>query len=353
VSFILRILFSGLITLVPNQDGTEVTVLLLNVDHTYHTSDGAPLAPHKPLLLARAGSCSGDCSTSDADIAAFLYADKSDSEAADSLAAAVDGGGAWDITGSDLSVSKASSGDPALPALVVTRDARGTVNGQPEIIPTTASEREDFSWVASLSQICPSGCSLNSGVFDSQPPGLVAARLHLRSGKVFTYSVARIGSDITPVRFQRLDGQGDASNSQAIASWVGADIQVSADSVEIVDEKFNGDPGRSMVLSPDSNGKVEVAVLNLPPFIPPASAVNDAPEVGKHFEMYYELMQSPPTRETRLVPRAGAASGVTYPEIGWSSVHPSTLWSELLNQLRLDIGRTVYDRTLCPLSQYP
>ena len=47
----------------------------------------------------------------------------------------------------------------------------------------------------------------------------------LRSGKVFTYSVARIGGNVTPVHFQRLDGTGNASAySQAIASWVGAEI---------------------------------------------------------------------------------------------------------------------------------
>ena len=41
MNFIVRILFSGLMALVPNEDGTELTVLLLNVDHAYHTSDEA------------------------------------------------------------------------------------------------------------------------------------------------------------------------------------------------------------------------------------------------------------------------------------------------------------------------
>jgi hypothetical protein len=357
VSFILRILFTGLIAFVPSQDGTEMTVLLLNVDHSYHTSDGAPLAIHKPLLLARAGNCSGQCPTRDVDIARFIYADKSDAEGLDSLETAVAGGGAWDLSGSDLSVSKTNSSDPDLPPLVVRQNVRGTVNGQLQAIPTTATEREDFSWVASLHQVCPSGCTLNPAVLGSQPPsGLIAARLRLRSGNVFTYSVARIGSNVTPLHFQRLDGQGDSSTySQAVASWVGADIAISGDSVEIVDEKLNGDPGRSMVLSPDTNGKVEVAVLNLPPFIPPASPVNGAPGVAKHFEAYYELLQAPPAREARLVARAGGAASVgSYPQIDWQSVHPQdVLWSDLLNKLRLDAGRSAYDRTLCPPVQYP
>ena len=35
-SFILKLFFTGLMAFVPSQDGKEVTVLLLNVDHDYH-----------------------------------------------------------------------------------------------------------------------------------------------------------------------------------------------------------------------------------------------------------------------------------------------------------------------------
>ena len=93
-SFILKLFFTGLMAFVPSQDGKEVTVLLLNVHHDYQSSDGTALAHHKPLLIARAGDCSGQCPKRDADIAQFIYADKSESEALDSLEAAVAGGGA-------------------------------------------------------------------------------------------------------------------------------------------------------------------------------------------------------------------------------------------------------------------
>jgi len=53
-SFILKLFFTGLMAFVPSQDGTEVTVLLLNVHHDYQSSDGTALAHHKPLLIARA-----------------------------------------------------------------------------------------------------------------------------------------------------------------------------------------------------------------------------------------------------------------------------------------------------------
>ncbi len=345
MSFILRLFFSGLMAFVPSQDGKEVTVLLLNVDHNYQISDGTTLAHHTPLLIARAGNCSGDCPKRDADIAQFMYADKSASAAGDSLEAAVAGGGAWQLSGSDLSVRKGSSSDPDLPALAVRDNVR---NG---IIPTTSAEREDFSWVADLRQIAPSGYALNANLLASPPPGLIAARFHLRSGKVFTYSVARIGSNVTPLHFQRLDGTGSVSPySQAVATWVGAEVAISGENVQIVEEKFDGGSGRSITLTPNASGQVEIAVLNLPPFIPPSSPFNGTPGAGSHFETYYDLAQTPSAQSARLVPKPGAAADApTYPEVDWHAIHPAdVLWSDLLNAIRLNAGRTAYEQLLCP-----
>lgn len=354
-SFILHILFSGLILFVPNQNNTSVDVVLLNVGDCQHLSDGTALSQHKPLLLARGGSCTGQCPTTDSTVAQYLYADQSASVAADSLAAAVSGGGAWQLSGSQLSLRKGSTNAAALPGLTIA-SGRASSNGQPLPIPTTSAEREDFDWVASLGQVCPT-CTLNTDILASQPPsGLVAARFHITSGKVFTYSVARIGTDVTPVHFQRLDGQGSVSGySQAVANWVGTDVEVTGDSIDIVEEKFNGDPGRTMHLTPDSNGRIEVAVLNLPPFAPPVISANPQPGIGKHFEMFYDLASNAPSQASRVVPVAGAASSVgSYPQVSWSSIHPkSTLGSTLLEKLRLDAVRSADDPSLCPPSKWP
>lgn len=359
MEFILRILFSGLIVFVPSEDKQEVTVLLLNVGHAHELSDTSTLDVHKPLMVARAGSCTGDCSNDDPAIAQYLYSDQSQSAALDSLENAVDGGAAWLLAGSELSIRKGSTSDPDLPSLVLVDDARGSVNGVPQIIPTNSAEREDISWVADLKKICQTGCNIDTAMVEAEvPPGVIAARMRLRTGRMFTWSIARIGSNITPVNFKRLDGTGNASPySQAIATWVGVDVNVSGDSIEIVEEKFNGDPGRSMKLSPAEDENVEIAVLNLPPFTPPTAPYSANPGVGKHFEIYYEVTQTPPAPEARRVPRAGAVAGApSYPEVEWHSIHPQeTLWSELLNQLRLDVGRTVAEQILCPpsLDQLP
>jgi hypothetical protein len=350
--FVLRIFFTGLLAFIPNENGTEVTVLLLNADH-YHTSDGSAMQAHVPILYAR-GNCSGDCVDDDQIIAAIAFRDQAPAAALDSLAYALGNGSVWNLSGSDISVQKAA-GAANLPPLDLIDGVRGTDNGQPRIIPTTSTQRRDISWISSLQQLCGGGCTLDSDLLDTVPPGIVAARFKLTTGDLYTYSVARLGSDVTPVHFKRLDGTGSTSAYvQAIASWTAADVTVTGSSVQLVETKHDGGTGRSMTLSPDSSGKVEVAVVNLPPSVPPASSSNDAPQVGKHFEMYYELLDNPPSREACLVPRAGAPGGTTVPQVTWTSVHPSASTdSVLLNRLRMEPGRSLHDRIICPSVGFP
>lgn len=339
MDFIVRILFTGMIAFIPNSNHTQLDVILLNVGHGQQLSDGTGLPHHKPLVIARAGNCTGTCPKRDAAIATYVFGDKPTDAALDALEAAVAGGGAWQLANSDVSVVKGDSGDPDLPALSFIDGVRTTT------IPTTSTERTDYTWLAKLSEICPN-CGLDSAITGSQPPtNLVAARFRLRSGNFFTYSVARIGSNVNPVTFKRLDGQGSTSSyTQAIASWMGADITVSGDSIKLEETNFDSTAGRTMTLTPDEEGHVEIAVINLPTLIP--STPSAVPGVGKHFERYYDLAANPPAAVARLVPMPGTASGTP---VSWSSVHPQTaLWSELLNALRLNPGRTSFELALCP-----
>lgn len=343
MQFIIRILFSGMMVFVPNDSGTQMDVVLLNVPHGQSISDGTGLPHHKPLILVRGGGCTGTCPTQDAEIAAYVFGDKPTAVAKDSLAAAVSGGGAWVMAGADYTLRKAAgAGD--LPALDFIEGVRTS------IIPTTSDEREDFSWLAKLSEICPT-CGFNEEVLGANPPaGLVAARFRLNSGNVFTYSVARIGPNVKPVHFKRLDGTGATSSySRAIATFIGTDITVTGNSIDLIETNFNGTAGRTMTLTPDSNGKIEIAVLNLPPLVP--ATASDASGVGKHFERYYEVADTIPAAAARLVPHPGPAPDAPSYDtnVSWSSVHPqSELWSDLLNAIRLNPSRSTYDISLCP-----
>jgi len=352
--FILRIFFTGLIALRPNADGTEMTVLLVHTPHEYALSDGTSLAHHMPLLVARAASCEGTCTTGDhASIAQFLYANKTSQEAVTALNGAVLGGGAWLLSSSDLTIS-----GPTEP-LTIRSNVRGrnTETGALQLVPTTPAEREDISWVADMGNLAPATQGFKAAVTSTEPPPgcMIAARLKLQSGKLFTYSLVKIDGKAKPVHFRKPSGEGPESPyTQAVANWVAAEIQVPGDVVEIVDQNFSdSDKRRSMKLHPQ-DGVVEIAVMNLPPFVAPApDAVAPLPAPGQHFQIYYDLVKAPPPRADRLVPFATSAASANDPGVDWGTLHPrQLLWSNLLEQLNLSPrGKTPYDLAICPITK--
>ena len=100
MTFVLKLFFTGLMAFIPNENGTEVTVLLLNVNQHEHLSDGSRLSGHNPLLIARAGNCTGQCPKDDLDVARAIFGgDMSDEAAQDALEIAVAGGAAYGLAG--------------------------------------------------------------------------------------------------------------------------------------------------------------------------------------------------------------------------------------------------------------
>ena len=343
--FVLRIFFSGLIALIPNADGTELNVLLVNTPHQYSLADGSCMATHTPLLVARAGSCE-NCQ-SDEGVAEFLYANKTPVEAQRALTGAVGGGGAWRLAGSDLTLEGVT--DP----LTIVRNARGSdATGQLQAVPTTAAQREDFSWVASMSDIAPGVGGFQSALRSDEPlsPCTIAARLKLRNGRVFTYALTKVDGKARPIHFMTPAGSNPAPYRQAVANWVAAEIRVPGDMVEIVEQKFNDvSARRSMKLHP-LDGSVEIALLNLPPFVAPGpNSATPLPAPGQHFQIYYDLVRRPPARANRLVPHSSVSE--SEPQTNWAALHPKdVLWSELLEQLNLNPrGKAPYDLALCPI----
>ncbi len=349
--FVLRIFFSGLIAFVPNSNGTEMNVVLAHTPHEYTLADGATLPHHYPILLARAGRCEGTCVTPDKQgIAGYLFANKTASQAETSLNHALQGGGAWALSGSDLTLA-----GPVEP-LAVRIGVRGRDdNGALLPVPRTAAEREDFTWVPDLSEIAPESNGFKESLTLAEPPPgcTVAARLKLRSGKLFTYSLVKIDSKALPVHFRKALGDApDAPYAQAVANWVAAEIRVPGDSVDIIDQNFNdSSKQRAMKLHP-VNGVVEIALLNLPPYEEPDPAA-PAPEPlpGQHFQVFYDLVKRPPAYAARLVPHRTTTPSPSEPQIDWNSLHPKQGWSsELLEQLGLNPrGKGPYDLAICPI----
>lgn len=347
--FALRILFGGLIAFLPGSDGAELTVVMIHTPDEYTLADGTNLEHYRPLLVARAASCRGTCRTDDQpSIAQFFYPDKTPQQACLSLGGALLGGGAWQLSGAELSLE-----GPEGP-LEIRTGARGRdKNGALHRVPHTAAEREDFSWVADITDLAPETDGYKASLTSANPGNRIAARLKLRSGKVLTYSIIRFGVRALAFDFRTPSGEGtETPYTQALADWVEATIHVSGNSLRIVDQSF-ADPTqkRTMELKPE-NGVVEIALLNLPrnEMSHPPEA-DSKPKLGWNFEIYYDLVKIPPARRKRLIPSV-FGSPAEEPETDWSTLHPQALRSELLEQLRLGFrGKGLHEPTLCPLTK--
>lgn len=334
MGFILRIFFSGLIAFIPSEDGKELTVLLINAPQAHHASSGVP--EHKPVLLARAAACSGDCPRANTSVATFLYPGASSRSAAnDALALAIDKGVVWQLAGSDLSLG-------------IPRDGVRLAHTAPagKRVPDNAAERADFRWVANLKEMDPDLGKLDPAVLAEHPPEeLIVARLKLTSGEVSTYSVVQVNGDVIPIDFRSSTNVGKPY-LQAVASWVEAEIRVPGDQLEIVEQRFAGGPARKMSLKP-SKGMLDVAVLNVSR--PTGRARTSTPAPGLHFSRYWDLAADPPAFSARPIPQVPR---IDVEKRDFAALHDDEHKSQLLEKI-FPGGRGPYDQILCPMSQYP
>lgn len=344
--FLLRVFFSGLIAFVVSADRTEMTVLMLET-HNHTISDGTALAHHTPLVAIRGESCSGDCTPRNLSVAAVLFPDKTEEQAADMLEAAVSGGSAWLLANSEISVRPAA-GTSLQPALTI-EGGRPSVNGVPAAIPATAEQRADFSWVPDIKTVLPSFGQFNPQLFGERPPqNLVAARLRLRNGTFKTAKLARIDGKVKPVGFRAMGSAQPTDVFQAAATFAMAEITVPGSEITFTARNFDDGSERTMTLTPH-NGIIDAAFLNLPALdVPddPDAPVTPSPAV--HWEAYFSLAATPAPVDQRPVPYARP----TTLEQDYDILHPrAELWSPLLDKLRFGIARSAYDPILCPVGQ--
>ncbi len=327
MTFVLRIFFMGLIAFVPSRDGKELTVLLVETRPGYVASDGSLIPPHQPMLLARAAKCWGHCGIGNFTHAGFFFAKVGEAGANRLLSAALSHGAAWELDGSDLSIVDA-------------QPSRAALSLQTE----DSAERKAFGWIADLGQIIPSTGTVDPDVLACRPQkGLVTSRLRLKSGKVWTYRFIHLADKVLPVKFRTLQGTDEKEGfSRPIADWVAAEIEISGDSVEIVENRFGCGEIRTIRLAPE-NGLVELALMNIPP--PPPQSFDGSHrehEPAAHFEMYYDLAQTPPPSDRRPVPHVPAQQSSLPPE------PEKRIPSKLLDALTLGDPKGFYERILCP-----
>ncbi len=325
MNVLLKIYFFGLIAFVERSDPHQMLALLVGAQQQHLTAGGEKIPVHIPILVARADHCQGDCDPNHERIASALLPapqlpDSQDQ--VDQLQKALGGGGGWILDGLDVRFSVPNIQAKSFPPLTVLRNTTAPNTGIENRLPKDAADFSSFDWVPNLSKAQATPLRIDHRLLDDVlPPGLVASRLTLEGGTVKVYRLADVDNRIVPWGLEVLPQHAPLETrsertppgeTRAMAVAVVVEVPLSACSVKL--DARNVDPKkaqRSMVLTSNNceGGEIEIAVLNLPSaehamrppsgnVLPPASDI----AIDRHFELYYELAECPPSRAERPVP---------------------------------------------------
>lgn len=353
MGFLLKIYFVGLVSFLPHVDGEELTVFVLDARRGYAVSDGTWMEAHEPLLLTRAARCSGDCEPDFQAIADVLY-QLDPEENRRQLASALAGGGAWRLDGSELFLGLPEEASRARPGLEIRRRSTG-VQHEPTS-PESPAAWEAFDWVAEIGRVDASAAMIDPDVLAEQPEkGLIVARMKLASGEIRTERLVTLDDDVVQLEFAPLREDAPPSEyAQPLADWVVAEIPVSGCDVTVSERRFDGLPGRRITVGPercDGTEVVEAVLINLPhDSFGPRAMDHPREDVGKHFEMFYELAYLRPPNRMRPVPipaQTSAEVEETLREIRRRRVEEP----KLLGAIGLP-NRGAHSRPICALSQF-
>lgn len=353
MGFLLKIYFVGLISFLPGADGNELTVLMLDARNGYAISDGTWMAAHEPLLLTRAPHCTGDCRPDFQAIADFLY-QRDPEENRRQLTSALDGGSAWRLDGSELFLEMAAEDSRAVPSFEI--QGRSTSNNDGPDVKELPGAWQAFDWVAEIGRVEVSAGMLDPDVLAERPEkGLIAARMKLVSGRVHTGRLVTLDDEVIPLEFEPLRGGAPPNRyTQPLADWVVAEIPVRGCEVKLAERRFDGRPGRKIALAPercDGTEVVEAVLINLPEdSFGPRSIDQPREEVGKHFEMFYELAYLRPPNRLRPVP-APSEMGIELEEKLQEVRRRRLEEPRLLGAIGLP-NRGAHSRPICALSQF-
>ncbi len=368
MSFMLRIYFLGLIAFVPDPSGKQMTALLVDTSHAGHASCGEHSVPlHQPVLLARAGSCQGECSA-DSDIASLVFGSKALSEdpveSLNLLRQALRNGSSWKLDNVILTLQTGDPGQPQpAPSLqVLSRNSERFDLGETAaggLMPNDRDDREDFGWVVDLGRLDPAWQAVDTDVFEPAPKkDLIKARWPLTQGKAKTFRLSGFPDDIVPVELRTFPEAlpWPGFRPRAAADVVVVEIEIEGQQVSVQATPFGGSTARTMTLTPEA-GVVEIAVLNLPreSFVPYAQqGPTQAPQdyVDYHFELFYELLANRPPRHQRPVPVFRLTALPPVERAPRSTTEPPTDTSPLLDLLDLlPANRFEYNIPRCAMAQ--
>lgn len=289
--FNLRIAFLGLIGVVPKYDreqNNEASFLLVDARKPSNASDGTTIVEHRPFLLFfdRANEPADGLVTEAEEIREYFRSLGLGPDCPP-LAHYVephlsgDGLGLWRFNGEHLELGGAEAD-------------RLTVEGygpRPASYPATPLETRSWSWVPNTAILTPGSAHVDPDVLQPNPAkGLIVGRVRLTDGLLRTDRLSadlRYGEgylyDLRPLGKPPNGGHG-----QAIAGTVIYEKEIAADSVELHLSGFSSGSQSIMLEPAKPGGDVNVVIGNWP------TVTDETHNVGKHYELYYNLCSSPP-----------------------------------------------------------
>jgi hypothetical protein len=180
--------------------------------------------------------------------------------------------------------------------------------------------------------------------------------MRVDSGAIRTQRLVALDDQVVQLSFRTLRPDGaPIEYSQVLADRVVAEIPIAGCEVTLTERRFDGGPGRTMTLAPERCGAgevVEAALINLPgDSFHPHPQGHPREEVGKHFEMYYELAYLRPPNRLRPVPVPMRMTEEMWKEVQPPAERERADEPELLRAIGLP-GRGGESRPICALSQF-
>ena len=184
----------------------------------------------------------------------------------------------------------------------------------------------NLGWLPQMTELSSTGGEINpSYLAATAPAGLLAARMKIDTGKVGAIKLG-LGSKTDVFDFKSLVSPGSTSSfSRAVPGAVQVVIEVPGCKVALKAREIDGttETGRLNIEVKDcdklpSPSRVEVNFTNIPLedlvtdgklFRKPVE--HDHLKVDKHFELFYDLLRTPPPRNSRPVPHLANSSDLT------------------------------------------
>jgi hypothetical protein len=319
----LTVVLQGLLALVPNNQagGTnQMTVLMLDGNHAHGMECvSGKKYEHKPRLRIRADNRACEEAGCDSDQGICSCE-------------------ATDLKRKEIWLEIQPQPQPPLNQL--------PKNDPPRAIPTNRQEAAELGYVANMS-LPPFNLSLNGQYLSASPPSNLWARLRFPFESIMSCALAKRfdggGAFVHALGFRKLgalwqkDEASQAMAQMAIASVTIPDPGETGPKVILHLKSLDGQGEAMIPLDPSGPHGYVIDFSNNTAVLPVDDPCDDG--VARHFSLFYELAENPPSMKDRLIPHIRLTQSTRAEELA-------------LEECEIPDLNAPLDRPICPLAMF-